>query len=175
MDEAAARAELEIMVQADIDPVLTEVDVDTLMARARRVDRAGNSPRNVTTADAWAASTGYLAGDVIVVDGRWWRCLVPGTSAATEPTWPLFARQPVTETRVADGDVLWVDNGLQWEPTYDLHAAARMGWRLKAGKVANAYSFQTDGQTFQRQQMIQHCLAMAEQHRPRGVGSVRAG
>lgn len=54
-----------------------------------------------------------------------------------------------------------------WTPTYDLNSAAAQGWRIKAGKVAGRYAISTDGQTMSRNQVIEHCLAMAAEYRKR--------
>lgn len=54
-----------------------------------------------------------------------------------------------------------------WEPTYDLNAAAADAWRLKAGLAAAQYSVTTDGATFQRNQIQEHCLAMATHYAAR--------
>lgn len=58
-----------------------------------------------------------------------------------------------------------------WSETWDLRYAAAEGWRWKAGKVAGAYSFGSDSQSFQRQQMHAMCLAMAKMYAS-GLGSV---
>lgn len=174
MDEATARAELELLVQVSVEPALTDDDLDVLLSRARRFDNAGNSPTNVATAPTWAAATGYVAGDVIQAAGRWWRCVIAGTSAATAPSWPDLTDRALTEQWVTDGDVTWVDNGGPWAPTWDLRAAARAGWTMRAGKASAMYDFTTDGQTFRRSMTFAQCMEMANQFRPRGLGSVQA-
>lgn len=56
---------------------------------------------------------------------------------------------------------------------WDLDAAAAEGWRWKAGKVTDRFDFQSDVSNFSRDQVIQHCLAMADRY-DRGVKSVQA-
>lgn len=58
-----------------------------------------------------------------------------------------------------------------WTPTYDFNAAASEGWELKAG-LAVTFDFTAHGQTFDRSQVQEQCLAMASRYR-RGSGSVR--
>lgn len=61
------------------------------------------------SATAWAASTAYAVGDVVrptVATGHCYRCIVAGTSGATEPTWPTVNGQNVT-----DGTVTWDEIG----------------------------------------------------------------
>lgn len=172
MDYAAARAELELLVQADAEPTLSGADVDVLLDLARRPDSAGNPPANVTTAAAWASAHAYQVGDVIYAASRWWRCAIAGTSDTTVPSWPDLGGSAVTAARVVDGDVVWSDNGGEWNPTWDLRAAARHGWLVKAGKVAGNFGFVTDQQTFNRDQVHAHCLAMAREYAPRGMRTV---
>jgi hypothetical protein len=59
-----------------------------------------------------------------------------------------------------------------WVPTWDLNAAAAEGWRNKAGKVAGQFSFATDGQTFNRVQMVEQCREMARLYANRVHGSM---
>lgn len=70
--------------------------------------------------------------------------------------------------RRADANGVEITNP-DWVPTYDLNTAAAEGWRWKAGKVAGAYTFTTDGQTFQRAQLYAHCLKQAELYSRRAV------
>lgn len=62
-----------------------------------------------------------------------------------------------------------------WTETWDLNAAAATGWRWKAGKVAGAYTFSSDGQSFSRSEMHAMCLEMARQYRRGGIVSVEIG
>lgn len=58
--------------------------------------------------DPWAASTAYVAGVVrepTVANNHFYRVTTPGTSDATEPTWPTNG------STVTDGTVVWTDQG----------------------------------------------------------------
>lgn len=47
----------------------------------------------------------------------------------------------------------------EWVPTYSvrgLYRAVAEGWRLKYGKAVGRYSFSTDGQRFERGQVLDH-------------------
>lgn len=172
MDDATARLRLAAKVAADSDPVLTTEEFDELFAAARRADAAGNAPSNVDSAPVWQGSTVYAYGDVVTAApaaGRWWICLTPGTSASTQPVWPDQAGRPPGIVEVADGTVVWLDAGTAWTPTWDLNTAAAEGWELKAGKAAARFDFGTDGQTFQRSQVIAHCHRMAATYRRRST------
>lgn len=59
-----------------------------------------------------------------------------------------------------------------WTETWNLNRAASEGWRRKAGKVAGAYDFSGDSQSFSRSQMHEMCLEMAAQYRRGGATSV---
>lgn len=60
-----------------------------------------------------------------------------------------------------------------WTPTWDLRWAAREGWLRKAGKATEQFTFTTDGQTFHRSNLIDHCLQMARRYAT--VGSAPLG
>jgi hypothetical protein len=51
---------------------------------------------------AWLASTAYLVGEYVAADGHLYRCVAAGTTAASEPAWPLIENATVT-----DGGVTW--------------------------------------------------------------------
>lgn len=165
MDLAETLDQLRSMCAADSHPVLDEAALAQCLDRARRPDAAGNPPANVTTAAAHATSTQFTAGSVIKVGTRWWRALVTATTAASVPSWPDLDGSPVSATRIADGDQTWADNGAEWTPTWSLRAAAADAWERKAGFAAGDFDFGTGDQTFDRSQVVDHCLRMARRHR----------
>lgn len=58
----------------------------------------------------WAATTAYLVGQIIrkpTSNGHLYRCIVAGTSASSEPTFPTVSGQIVT-----DGTVTWAECGV---------------------------------------------------------------
>ena len=59
-----------------------------------------------------------------------------------------------------------------WVPTWDLNAASRAAWEVKAGRAASGFRFSADGESFSPDQVHAHCLNMAKLYR-RGAGSVR--
>lgn len=170
MTENEARARLESMVQADTDPVLTVEEVNVMLSVAARPDPAGNTPQNVAAAPTWAASTGYVYGDVVTADpaaGRYWMCVNASTSGTTQPSWPdQDGLQPHRAT-VYDDNLVWLDVGTTWTPTYDLNAGAAHGWGIKAGKAAPRFNFTTDGQTFNRREIYANCLSEERRYRRR--------
>jgi hypothetical protein len=78
-----------------------------------------------------------------------------------------FAKR-VDSNRLAPGDT-------DWEPTWDLNAAAAEGWRRKAGAVAGRFNVTVDGDALSRAQAFGHCLQMAERYANRVAGTVQLG
>ena len=59
-----------------------------------------------------------------------------------------------------------------WTPTFDLNRGAAEGWRRKAGKAAGRFDFQTDGQRFDRSQIVAHCQSQADYYRRKIHGTI---
>jgi hypothetical protein len=59
--------------------------------------------------EPWAAQTVYASADQVLADGRAWKCTVPGTTGASEPTWPPTPTTGSAPT-VSDGTVIWTLN-----------------------------------------------------------------
>lgn len=175
MTFAEALEELSDLVDANTWPTLGDSELVRVLNGAAVVDDARNAPANVTTVSAWAATTAYSVGDVVKVDARWFRAVVAGTSGSSTPSWPDLDGEPRTSYRVTDGSVVWEDNGGEWAGKWDLNAAAARAWRLKAGKVAGAHNFTTDGQAFSRGDVHKHCMAMAREYARQQVGSAQIG
>jgi hypothetical protein len=162
MNYSDAVATLRVLLSADDEPVLDDQELAVVLRFGERTDLAGNSPLNLSSVAAYAAATDYVVGDVVQdgTTGRFWMALCSGTSGGV--TFPNMAGDPLVSHTVEDGSVLWCDNGTAWRPTYDLHAAASQGWRVKSGKLVGKYDFSADGQTFSRRQMFVHCMEMAK-------------
>jgi hypothetical protein len=100
-----------------------------------------------------------------------------GTGAAatanitgSEPTWPKAQGATVQEgLSQPDGTVLtWREDGPDFDNIYDVRLAAHRGWLLKAERASSMYQTSMGGQAFQRQQIYEHCVAMALQFAPCG-------
>lgn len=167
---AEQRARLERMVEASLDPTLSAVEVDDLMALSRIVDVNGTEPDEYAD---WKAATAYALGAYAVPttrNGHYYRVTTAGTShATTQPTFPTTSGSTVT-----DGTVVWTESGLApWEPAFDLNRGAAEGWERKARKVANEYAFsQPEGESHHREQKVEHFQKMARTFRRRIVGVV---
>jgi len=55
----------------------------------------------------------------------------------------------------------------QWVPTYNVDGAVAEAYRVKAGRVADQYTFGADGATYNRDQRFAHLTAMAEKYERR--------
>lgn len=69
-----------------------------------------------------------------------------------------------------------IPTDVNWTETYSLNHAASIGWKLKAGRLTNAYLFMSGGKMLSRNQMFDHCMAMARRYAAAsGVASVGFG
>lgn len=78
--------------------------------------------------------------------------------------------QLVDVAKLPDLDGLPPDD-VDWVPTWNLSRAAKQGWEWKAGRTTGHFNFGADGQSFDREQVHAHCLAMVR-HYSRSIGSV---
>ena len=62
-----------------------------------------------------------------------------------------------------------------WQPTYNLKAAAAEGWRWKAAKASELVSADLDGERLSSNQVFDHCVQMAQMYSRRGAVSVSIG
>lgn len=146
------------MCQANVSPVLAVDEIQRLL------------DDNVI-AVPWQASTAYAFGDVVVptlANGHKYKLIViriGALSGATEPNWPTgpwfwFG----TSAEVADGNLTWREDGAVTD-LWDLNAAAKQGWLLKAAKVALCQDSTIDGVgSFQFSGVYDHCLRQAEKY-----------
>lgn len=171
MDQATAVERLRSMVAADQTPVLAEDDLIRILDEAAIADIAGNPTVNTAGVASWMASTAVVPGEVITEGGRFWRCIVGGTTDATEPTWPDLGGTARGEQVVVDGTVRWSDNGTAWAGRWDMQRAAMIGWERKAAAAAALYDFQADDQRFSRAQVAASCRAQAAWYRARLASS----
>lgn len=175
MDEAEAMAWLERAVDASSDPALSPLDLMDALSVAARRDAAGNPPSNVPSAPEWAPSARVVVGAVVQAAGRFWRAARTGTTGDAAPAWPRVDAGGPTHATVSDGGLVWEDAGVEWAPTWNLAAAEARAWERRAAKAAGRFSFATDGQRFERGQVLDHCRRMAADARRRMAASVPLG
>lgn len=143
---------LRLYGQPDIAPVIPSLALDTILNSTRR-------------ATIWAADTAYGFGDVIlptVRNGHCYRCIQAGTSEASadnEPEWPVGMSATITEG-ASDPLLMWQEAGPDFDNLYDVRAAIRQVWEMKASLTASLHS--SGGA--QAQQVYDHCLKQAERY-----------
>lgn len=153
-------------VAATSAPTVDTVVLERLLYQAQRVDCYGRSPGGPLL--PWAASHAYAVGARVRATAtdsdHVYVVTAAGTSASSAPVWPSGIGATVT-----DGTVTWQE---AWVGTWALAAAARDGWRLKAGQLASANgSVQVGDVRIDRTQRLAQCLKMADYY-GRQVASV---
>lgn len=61
---------------------------------------------------------------------------------------------------------------LAWAGAWDIRAAARKAWEIKAGKVVSDVDYDADGSKYTASQLHAHCLAMADRFADQGTSSI---
>lgn len=159
--EAEARAHLERLVAATTPPTLDSNEISALLAAYALTDNAGATYAGDV---AWSASMALAVGDRVVPSLRTGKVYEvtasDGTAGTEEPSWPdsgSVTADGVTYERA-------VDDPAAWQPSYALAAAAAEGWRVKAGLVSDRFRFADEGDSYDRQQIFEHCVRMAEMY-----------
>lgn len=169
--EVEARARLERMVASASIPTLSTDEIDDLMALARRLGPSGVDPDSETE---WTASMALVVGDYVVPPARsgvrYLITVSDGLAGITEPAWPVSGASVTIDGVTYQG----TDVGV-WTPTFDLFFAAAEGWRWKSGKIADAFDFSEDQQSFNRSQIADHCMKMIAYYEERAGTSIYGG
>lgn len=150
-----AITQLSLMVQSTEYPELSPDELGTLIDIYKR-------------SNDWAASTAYVYGDLvqpIIKNGRLYQCIEAGTSGTTN-VFPEYYITDAKDFAYTDGTVRWIDLGPANVEVFDVRTAARAGWILKAGKVANLISSKDGSQDINLEALQKQCLIMAEKYRP---------
>ena len=152
---AEAREAVKAQAAPTVTPALTDGDIEAILTRTA----------NVTV---WAADTAYEWGERVIPtsrNGRYYLNKTAGTTGATEPTWATGLY-----TYTTDGTASWQTMTPDWEQIYNIRRAVYEAWVLKAQKASEYYAFSEDGQSFQAQQVYEHCMKMASRFMPVTVG-----
>lgn len=153
-DKTYIVAQVTLFCATAFEPVISAGDVGTL------VD-------TVQVARTWAAATAYAIDAEImtrptVENGHLYCVVTPGTSGATEPTWPKTKCSTVT-----DGTVVWKECGESGKYAYDRERAIHRGWELKAARAAHLV--QIEGREWEK--VYEHCLQQVILTAPEGTYS----
>jgi len=163
-------------VQAGERPALTEEELATLAASARRPDAHGTQPP-AAEAPAWAPLAEIPRGATVAAvdaDGAFtgwlYRAETGGVTGAEPPAWPA-----VPGAWATDGTVVWRCEGRRWSPTFALYHAVAEGWEMKAGKAAYLFDASAGDVEAKRDQVHQHCMRMALHYRGLSLRGVDDG
>jgi hypothetical protein len=69
-------------------------------------------------------------------------------------------------------DLLLSHSSTDDETVWNLNIGAAMGWRWKAGKVANRYNMSTDVTSLSRSQLFTQCREMEKSYRKGVIGTI---
>jgi hypothetical protein len=138
-------------------------------------NQLGNLIDSYVRFSTWTASTAYKVGDIIVPqvpNGRMYMCIVAGTSNATQPDFPqvsyacgqVFYENPQQYYGQGYG-LTWQDSGFVQVEKYDVRAAAKAGWLLKASIAANLANTNDGKMKIDLHQIQENCIQMAAKFR----------
>lgn len=154
MTEAEAIAYVTLNAQTEAFPTIPAETVEKIV-------------RNNTRASVWQASTDYNIGDRIQPtkrNGHFYECVASGTSDEVEPDWSLTIHSKVTEF---GSDLIWQECAIDIDGNlYNLRNAVHEAWVLKASMAAKEFDVSVDQQKWNRSQVYEHCLEMAEKFQP---------
>lgn len=157
MTEAQALAKLSTLCQHEVYPTLTTAEMQGLLSDAPRFS-------------THTVSTTYAVGAKVVPstpNGRLYLCTVAGTTDDTAPVWPT--RYTRLSQRIQDGTAVWEDIGPTLAEPYDLSAAARAGWMLKAAKASADIDTGDKDQSTKASQAQTQCLRIANRYGTRAA------
>lgn len=162
--EQEALDRLVIMVEANTCPTL---DYDTAASELRVILTKHKR------ASVWTINTAYQIGDRIIptaanrnghkyVAVEYRTTGTDQTTGVTEPAWST-----TRNAQIADDQIVWEEDGFDWNgDLWDLTAAARDGWLLKASKASLTSDVVRGELEIKSSQLFDHCMTMANQFQP---------
>jgi hypothetical protein len=157
-------AELKRSSAWDKNPVLPEADLDTIIDKNAR-------------AKVWSASTTFSYNDKIVPSARngfHYRCILTGTTAASEPVWPDNSWELVPFLRnlpgdqgihLVDGTAMWSLGGTDWDNLWDMNTILHQAWMQKAALATQYMNVGAGRSTFDLKDIYDNCVAMAKRYK----------
>lgn len=138
-------------------PVLSDEDVAAILAECQR-------------ASIWEAETEYEVGQTIIPtvrNGRRYICIQAGTSGESdeEPDFTLF-QTGLTTDGDSDPQLIWQENGPDWDNVFDVNKAVHLAWLQKAQQVAYLYDKGEIGSSHRQSQIYDHCIDQAAKWQP---------
>lgn len=161
LSRLAAIKQLSDLCQSTLYPELTDNQLGNLIDQHKKFA-------------TWQPSTSYAVGDMVIPttpNGRVYQVIVAGTSTTTEPTFPSIGYAVgqsffnYVGTPPNFYGLTFQDNGFITTEVYDVRAAAKQAWLLKASIAANLANT-SDGQMRIDLHTIQeNCIQMAGKFR----------
>lgn len=156
-DREDALVKLRRNIQPDAQPSLTNDEVEALLDENQ-------------LANFWAANTEYVVNDVVMSatpNGHRYRCIIAGTSGATEPIWPTDDR-----AKIGDGStrLQWKEDGPDYSNIFDIRAASYAGCKLHQQKAAPLHDIRSSASDYSHSQVFAHWGEMAKQFKSVRVG-----
>lgn len=146
-DRDLALERLATFAQPDVEPTLTEPELEDILDESARAVR-------------WTTITVLGVGALVLptaYNGYYYRVITAGTTAVAEPTWPESQGGTVTS-----GTVEFEEAGLYTYPSlYNIREALRKCWELKASKASELISSSDSGS---EQVIFDHCQMMADKY-----------
>lgn len=159
-DDVMAALELERLAQPSVCPVLTPDEQSLILSQHKR-------------GRLWVANTVFQLGAIVIPtlanrNGHRYKAIEYTTTAttqltgATEPSWSTTRYSQVT-----DNVVVWQEDGDDWDGNlWDMTAAARHAWLLKAAKASVTSDVVRGELEIKSSQLFDHCIKMSEQFAP---------
>lgn len=159
-DDVMAALELERLAQPSVCPTLTVDEQSLILSQHQR-------------ARLWVASTVFQLGAIVVPtlanrNGHRYKAVEYTTTAttqqtgATEPSWST-----TRDSQVTDNVIVWQEDGDDWNGNlWDMIAAAKQAWLLKASKASVTSDVVRGELDIKSSQLFDHCMRMSEQFSP---------
>jgi hypothetical protein len=144
-DRDIALERLAKFTQPDVEPTLDELELEDILDESARAVR-------------WTTATVLTIGTLVlptVYNGHVYKVITGGTTT-TEPTWPESQAGTVNLGAEFEEAGLYTFSSL-----YDVRAALRKCWELKAAKASELISSSDSGS---EQVIFQHCQEMASKY-----------
>lgn len=120
--------------------------------------------------ETWTANTAYTVNTEIepaVRNGRKYTCIIAGTSGSSTPNFPDYG---YTGQQFSDGNnIVWQDTGASFNEIYDVRAAIRQAFILKASKISHLIDVADGENNLKMSALKDSFLKMAEKYRPMDI------
>lgn len=162
LSRLAAIKQLGQMCQSTLFPELSDNQLGDLIDQHKKFN-------------TWSPLTAYSVGDMViptVPNGRIYQCIIAGTSTTVEPSFPqigyavgqAFYNYSTLGPEEYYG-LTWQDNGFITQEVYDVRAAAKQAWLLKASIAANLANTDDGKMKVELHQIQENCIQMAAKFR----------